>query len=151
MPTNVPLLAIGEVAKQAGMSVSRIRYYESCGVLAEPERSSGKRRYPPAVLGQLATIDAAQRVGFSLEEIRDLIWGRGDPAHERLRQLAIRKLPEIDDLITRASAVRHLLEICSACECASITECRLLDDPLRPPPDEPAASALRRRIARGGS
>lgn len=39
------LLAIGEVAEQAGMSVSRIRYYESCGVLAEPERRSGKRRY----------------------------------------------------------------------------------------------------------
>jgi MerR family transcriptional regulator, redox-sensitive transcriptional activator SoxR len=142
------LLAIGEVAQRAGMNVSRIRYYESCGVLAEPERRSGKRRYPEAVLTQLAIIDAAQRVGFSLDEIRDLVWGRGDPAHERLRQLALRKLPEIDELIHRATAVRQLLEICSTCECESIEDCRLLDEPLRPPPEQPGDTALKRRIAR---
>lgn len=142
------LLAIGEVAEQAGMSVSRIRYYESCGVLAEPERRSGKRRYTPDVLTQLQIIDAAQRVGFSLEEIRDLVWGRANPAHERLRRLAIRKLPEIDDLIARATAVRHLLDICSTCECETIAECRLLDEPLKPPHEQPADTALKRRIAR---
>jgi MerR family transcriptional regulator, redox-sensitive transcriptional activator SoxR len=146
--SDMRLLAIGEVAQRAGMTVSRIRYYESCGVLAEPERRSGKRRYPEDVLTQLAIIDAAQRVGFSLDEIRDLVWGRGDPAHERLRQLALRKLPEIDELIHRATAVKHLLEICSTCECESIQDCRLLDEPLRPPPEQPADTALKRRIAR---
>jgi MerR family transcriptional regulator, redox-sensitive transcriptional activator SoxR len=140
------LLAIGEVARRSGMSVSRIRFYESCGVLAEPQRHAGKRRYSPDVLTQLTVIDAAQRVGFSLEEIKDLVWGRGDPAHERLRQLAIRKLPEIDELIERATAVRHLLDICSTCECASIADCLLLTEPLGPPRDQPAAVALKRRL-----
>jgi MerR family transcriptional regulator, redox-sensitive transcriptional activator SoxR len=148
---DVRLLAIGEVAQQTGMSVSRIRYYETCGVLAEPERRSGKRRYPPEVLTQLQIIDAAQRVGFSLEEIRDLIWGRGDPAHERLRQLALQKLPEIDELIHRATAVKHLLEICSTCQCETIADCRLLDEPLKPPPEQPGDTALKRRIARNPS
>jgi MerR family redox-sensitive transcriptional activator SoxR len=142
------LLAIGEVAEQVGMSVSRIRYYESCGVLAEPERRSGKRRYPPDVLVQLQIIDAAQRVGFSLDEIRDLVWGRGDPAHERLRQLALRKLPEIDELIHRATAVKKLLEICSTCQCETIADCRLLDEPLNPSHEQPTDTALKRRIAR---
>jgi MerR family redox-sensitive transcriptional activator SoxR len=141
-------LAIGEVARRSGMSVSRIRFYESRGVLAAPERSAGKRRYSAGVITQLAIVDAAQRVGFSLEEIKDLVWGRGDPAHERLRQLAIHKLPAIDELIERATAVRHLLDICSTCECASIADCRLLTEPLGPPRDEPTTVALKRRLVR---
>ena len=82
-------LAIGEVAERAGMSTSRIRYYEARGLLPEPERVAGKRRYTEDVLRRLAIIDAAQRVGFTLEEIRDLLGSRDQPAHERLRQLAV--------------------------------------------------------------
>ena len=48
-PTTEPLLTIGEVARQAGMRASRIRYYEAHGVLPEPERVSGMRRYSPDV------------------------------------------------------------------------------------------------------
>ncbi len=120
-------LAIGEVAKRAGMSPSRIRYYEARGLLPEPDRVSGKRRYVEDVLPRLAIIDAAQRVGFTLAQISDLLGSREQPAHERLRQLAVLKLPELDDLIARASAVRHLLSFCSTCECESIDDCRMLD------------------------
>jgi MerR family transcriptional regulator, redox-sensitive transcriptional activator SoxR len=140
------LLAIGEIARRSGMTISRIRFYESRGVLAEPERHAGKRRYSADVLTQLAIIDAAQRVGFSLDDIKDLIWGRGDPAHERLRRLAIDKLPEIDALIQRATAVRRLLDICSTCQCETIADCRLLTEPLGPSRDEPETAALKRRL-----
>ena len=68
-----PQMAIGEVAERAGMSTSRIRYYEARGLLPEPERAGGKRRYGEDVFRRLAIIDAAQRVGFTLEEIRDLL------------------------------------------------------------------------------
>jgi MerR family redox-sensitive transcriptional activator SoxR len=120
-------LAIGEVAEQAGMSASRIRYYETRGLLPAPERVSGKRRYGSDVLRRLAIIDAAQRVGFGLEEIRDLLGSRDEVAHERLRQLALAKLPELDQLIERAASVRRLLEICSECDCESIDVCRMFD------------------------
>ncbi len=120
-------LAIGEVADRAGMSASRIRYYEARGLLPEPERVSGKRRYGPDALRRLAIIDSAQRVGFGLEEIRDLLGSRDELAHERLRQLALAKLPELDQLIDRATSVRRLLEICSSCDCASIDVCRMFD------------------------
>lgn len=97
-------------------------------MLPEPERVAGKRRYDDEVLRRLAIIDAAQRVGFALEEIRDLLGSRDEPAHERLRRLAKLKLPELDELIERAVSVRRLLEICSTCSCESIDLCRMFDD-----------------------
>src|SRR6202007_2416114 len=99
-------LAIGEVAARAGMSASRIRFYEARGLLPEAERMAGKRRYTDDVFRRLAIIDAAQRVGFTLEEVRDLLGSRDGLAHERLRQLALLKLPELDDLIAWATSVR---------------------------------------------
>jgi MerR family transcriptional regulator, redox-sensitive transcriptional activator SoxR len=127
------------------MSASRIRYYETRGLIPAPERLAGKRRYSGAVFRRLAIIDAAQRVGFSLEEIRDLLGARDQPAHERLRQLALLKLPELDDLIGRATSVRRLLKICSTCKCESIDVCRMFDErvlALR----EPAASSAKKRV-----
>lgn len=145
-------LAIGDVAKRAGMSASRIRYYECRGLLPEPERAAGKRRYTEDVLRRLAIIDAAQRVGFTLEEIRDLLGSRDQPAHERLRQLAVLKLPELDDLIARATSVRRVLKICSKCNCESIDVCRMFDDrvlPLRGHTAATVAPPVRGRVTAG--
>jgi DNA-binding transcriptional MerR regulator len=144
MSDGVEQLPIGEVAARAGMTTSRIRYYETRGLIAEPERVAGKRRYGEEVLRRLAIIDAAQRVGFTLEEIRDLLASRDEPAHERLRQLATLKLPELDDLIARASSVRRLLTMCSTCDCESIDVCRMFDARVLPLPEATAASAARR-------
>jgi DNA-binding transcriptional MerR regulator len=115
------------------MSASRIRYYETRGVLPEPERAAGKRRYSEDVLRRLTIVDAAQRVGFTLDEIRDLLGARDQPAHERLRELAVLKLPELDELIDRATSVRRLLEICSKCNCESIDVCHMFDERALPP------------------
>ena len=137
-------LAIGEVARRAGMSASRIRYYEARGLLPEPERAAGKRRYTEDVFRRLAIIDAAQRVGFTLEEIRYLLGSRDQPAHERLRQLAMLKLPELDELIARATSVRRVLKMCSRCDCESIDVCRMFDDRVLPLRQDTAATATRR-------
>ena len=126
MPDEEPTLTIGQVALRAGMRSSRIRYYEAHGILPAPERVSGMRRYSSDVVRRLAIIDAAQRVGFSLDEIRGLFADYGI-AHERLRELAERKLPDIDELIRRAATVRQLLVTCAVCDCRSLDECRLFD------------------------
>jgi MerR family redox-sensitive transcriptional activator SoxR len=125
--TDGAQLTIGEVARQAGMRTSRIRYYEAHGVLPTPERVSGMRRYDTDVVRRLAIIDVAQRVGFTLEEIRQLLGPDKRPAHDRIRTLAIDKLPELDDLIERAVTIRRLLVTCAVCECQSLDECRLFD------------------------
>jgi DNA-binding transcriptional MerR regulator len=137
-------MAIGEVAERAGMSTSQIRYYEARGVLPEPERAAGKRRYGEEVFRRLAIIDAAQRVGFTLEEIRDLLGSRDELAHERLRELALSKLPELDDLIARATSVRRLLKMCSRCNCDSIDVCHMFDERILPLREHDTARASRR-------
>jgi DNA-binding transcriptional MerR regulator len=77
---------------------------------------------------RLAIIDAAQRVGFSLDEIKDLLGSRHAPAHKRLRRLALRKLPEIDELIARATAVQALLRFCGDCRCRTIDDRKLIEE-----------------------
>jgi MerR family redox-sensitive transcriptional activator SoxR len=136
MPTSPPpSLPIGEIARQAGVRPSRIRYYESIGLLPTPERVSGKRRYEPDVLRRLTVIAAAQRIGFTLDEIRQLLGPGRRPAHERLRTLAIHKLPEIEELISRATTIRQLLITCAACECDSLDECQILEESIAAIPE----------------
>jgi MerR family transcriptional regulator, redox-sensitive transcriptional activator SoxR len=127
------MLTIGEVAARAGVNASHIRYYEEVGVLPPPERVSGQRRYGEDVLHRLSIIDVAQRAGLSLDEIRTLT---GAPhAGSTIRQLADRKLPDIEALIERAEAVKRWLEIARACDCETVDTCGLFVDPaLAPPP-----------------
>src|SRR5882672_7470830 len=67
-------LRSGEVADAAGVNIQTLRYYERRGLLAEPDRSPGGHRlYPPEAVTVLRVIKAAQRLGFTLEEISDLL------------------------------------------------------------------------------
>jgi MerR family redox-sensitive transcriptional activator SoxR len=136
-------LRIGEVAEQAGIRTSQIRYYEEIGLLDAPERVSGQRRYDAAVLRRLAVIDVAQRAGLSLDDIRELIDHGNDPVSDRLRELAERRLPEIDALIERAQRVRTWLQTASGCGCQTIDECRLFDEVAAVPSGSAALHVLR--------
>ena len=128
MSEQAELLTIGEVERRSGVKATTLRYYETLGVLPEPARVSGQRRYTVDVLRRLAIVDVAQRVGCSLEEIADLFAAVDEPASERLRALGARRLPEIDRLIERAQAVHRWLEVASACECETLDVCGLFDD-----------------------
>ena len=127
-PSEPESLTIGEVSRRSGVKATTVRYYESLGVLPEPERAAGHRRYTVDVLRRLAIVDVAQRAGFSLEEIAELFAAADAPAFERLRALAERKLPEIEALIARAQAVHRWLQVASACECQTLDVCGLFDD-----------------------
>jgi MerR family redox-sensitive transcriptional activator SoxR len=122
-------MTIGQVAARAGVRASTIRYYESIGVLPEPEREARQRRYTIDVLRRLAIVDVAQRAGFALDEIKQLLDGTSSgKAYENVRALAQRKLPAIDALIQRAEAVKRWLEVASSCECSTLDVCALFDD-----------------------
>ena len=128
-------LTIGQVAERAGVRTSAIRYYESVGLIPEPERVSGHRRYGEDVVQRLGVIAVAKEAGFSLDEVRTLLDSadRGEPAHRELRALAERKLPEVDALIERAQKVRSWLDTATACGCDTLDDCRLfvtLDGPI---------------------
>jgi MerR family transcriptional regulator, redox-sensitive transcriptional activator SoxR len=120
-------LSIGEVAERAATSVSAIRFYEREGLLPEAERVSGQRRFTEATVRRLGIIGVAKQAGFSLEEVGALLASidEGAPAHEQLRALAARKLPEIDATIARAQAMRDWLTTASECGCDSLESCAL--------------------------
>ena len=134
-------LTIGELARRAGRPASTIRYYESVGVLPQPERIRGRRRYPPETVRRLAVIDTAQRAGLSLEEITELIGASPeDPAAvERLRRIAERKLPELEALIERVEVVRRWMHEAAACRCPSVDDCPLFEEPECLPRGRPSA------------
>jgi DNA-binding transcriptional MerR regulator len=121
------LLRIGEVAREAGVKTSLLRYYEDVGLLPEPLRVSGQRRYDRSVLRRLTVIDVAHRAGMSLDEIRVLLHHGSAPMGDQLRELAAQRLPEIDALIDRAHRVRAWLQSAATCHCESVDDCALFD------------------------
>ena len=119
-------LTIGEVARQAGLRSSAIRYYEDIGVLPRPERVyGGHRRYSARVFQQLAFIQLAQQAGFSIAEIQTLVSGFDEnaPLGVRWRTLAEQKLSELEELITRAQGMKRILENGIRCQCLNLDEC----------------------------
>jgi MerR family transcriptional regulator, redox-sensitive transcriptional activator SoxR len=122
-------LTIGQLAQRFGLKTSAIRYYEANGVLPEPARQSGQRRYGADAVRRLEVLDVAKRAGFSLDEARVLLQSAdiGSPAFESLRALATRKLPEVEALIVRAQAMRDWLLTATDCSCTSLDVCALFE------------------------
>jgi MerR family redox-sensitive transcriptional activator SoxR len=114
-------LLIGELAKRAGLATSAIRYYESIGLLPEPYRVSGQRRYGAEALKRLEFIGAAQHAGFTLREIAELSDGFD------VQTLARRKLAEVKAELKRTRERKRWLDAAAECDCASPEECTLFD------------------------
>lgn len=122
-----PKLSIGELARRADISVSAIRFYERRGLLPVPERAGGQRCYTADAVRRLRIIGAAKRAVLSLDEAGGLLASAdaGEPAHEQLRSLAARKLPEANALVERAEAMRGWLIAASGCDCETLDACAL--------------------------
>ncbi len=134
-------MAIGEVARRAGINASTIRYYEKVGLLAKPERVNGRRRYESGVLELLAVVRVAQQAGFTIAETRTLMHGFSaeTPPSERWRQLAAEKLPQLEAQIERTVEMKRLLEKGLRCECLSLEDCTLVRDEDTTPASEKVA------------
>jgi MerR family redox-sensitive transcriptional activator SoxR len=118
-------LTIGELARQVGIQSSAIRYYEDIGLMPSPPRIGGWRTYESNMVGRLQVIHTAREMGFSIEEIRTLLDGfpQATVPSERWRNLAEEKLPEIAEIIARATALKDLLEAGLNCTCEDIELC----------------------------
>lgn len=118
-------LSIGEVGRRAGLAPSAIRYYERLGLLPRPARTGGKRRYDPSVLEWLSLIALAREAGFTMKEIKRLVTGftPGTPPAARWRELAARKLAEVDAMVARAERMRSVLRVAIDCGCFRLEDC----------------------------
>ncbi|WP_231618780.1 MerR family transcriptional regulator [Nonomuraea sp. SBT364] len=127
-----PYLRSGQVAEQAGVNLQTLRYYERRGLIAEPARSpGGHRAYPPETVTLLTVIKAAQRLGFTLEEVAELIdtGRRGHPTPD-LRSRAQAKIAEVDARIADLATIRQALTQVVNAGCDSLTHCTCPDCPL---------------------
>ncbi|MBY0502721.1 MAG: MerR family transcriptional regulator [Bryobacteraceae bacterium] len=117
-------MTIGEFSAQSGVPASTIRYYERIGVLPEPARMSGQRRYGDEAINRLTVVQLAQACGFDLDEIKMLVQGfTGGSPSERWRNLATRKLTELDRQMEKITLMRRLLHQVAKCECIDLAEC----------------------------
>jgi MerR family transcriptional regulator, redox-sensitive transcriptional activator SoxR len=121
------VLTIGALARLARCRASAIRYYEQIGLLPEPERSGGQRRYSPDSVKVLAVIGVAKHAGLSLDQIKAVLAAApaGGEAIGVLRRVAAARLPEVAAELERARQARDWLEKASACRCPSLAECPL--------------------------
>ncbi len=141
---HFPELTIGEVARRAGVAASSIRYYERIGLLPQPDRLGGQRRYDAKVLGRLGFIGIAQTAGFTLREIRELIDGidGANGMGDKMRSLSALKLGEVEALLDRTRVMKGWLEAAAVCGCATPAECRLFPAPGEEHPDADFALRL---------
>ena len=131
--SNPDGLRSGQVAAAAGVNVETLRYYERRGLLADPDRSPGGHRlYPAETVTVLRVIKAAQRLGFTLEEVADLLDvgrhrhrpARGRRVHDvGLQARAQAKLIEVEERITDLVTIRDNLKAAVDAGCADLIEC----------------------------
>ncbi|MGC1212107.1 MAG: MerR family transcriptional regulator [Micromonospora sp.] len=117
-------LRSGEVAAAAGVNPQTLRYYERRGLLAAPQRSPGGHRvYPPETVTLLRAVKAAQRLGFTLDEVGELLavgHRRGAPD---VRSRAVAKLAEVEAWIADLQVVAGTLRAAVEAGCADLVEC----------------------------
>ena len=121
-------ITIGELAKRVGVSPSALRFYESEALIESSRTVGNQRRYARATLRRVAFIRSAQRVGLSLDEIRDALRSLPEgrtPTKADWTRLSRSWRPRLDDQIERLERLRDNLDSCIGCGCLSLRTCAL--------------------------
>lgn len=111
------MLKIGEVSKLSGIGIEALRFYEKSGLLSRPSRTvSGYRMYPREVLERLSFIKRAQMLGFSLDEVKQIIAesAAGQSPCRHVREIVRHRLEELDERM--AQMRRYRKELAAALE-----------------------------------
>ncbi|WP_436757378.1 MerR family transcriptional regulator [Streptosporangium sp. V21-05] len=130
-PRGVPVsgewLRTGEVAEAAGVNAQTLRYYHRRGLLEEPPRSNGGHRlYPPETVAVLRAIKMAQRLGFTLGEVAELVEAAGrrhGAGNGGLRKRAGAKLAEVERRIADLRLIRESLVQAVDAGCDDLAAC----------------------------
>ena len=129
--------SVGRVAERCGVNVSTLHFYEQKGLIKSWRNAGNQRRYKPDVLRRIAVIKAAQKVGISLEDVKQAFLSLPDsrtPTVEDWQQLSQNWHTMLDARIAYMQKLRDHLTGCIGCGCLSMTKC-----PLYNPDDKLAA------------
>lgn len=122
---------IGDLARATGVKVETIRYYEKIGLLAAPGRTAGNyRAYSGEHLNRLRFIRRSRDLGFSLDQIRDLLAlaDQRDQPCDSVDAIAIAHLAEVDRKISDLRALRRELDsLLKQCRCGTVAECKIIE------------------------
>jgi MerR family mercuric resistance operon transcriptional regulator len=126
------LLNIGQVARQTGVTVETVRFYEKQGLIAAPQRSdAGYRQYPPETVKRVQFIQHAKEVGFTLKDIGDLLALRREPGTTctDIKLRATQKIEEVDQKIQDLKRIREALGrmIMKCSGRGALSECPILE------------------------
>ncbi|GAA4241546.1 MerR family transcriptional regulator [Actinomadura meridiana] len=114
-------LTIGQLAGRSGVAASALRYWEGVGLLPPPVRVSGQRRYPPSTVELVGVILLLRDVGFSLRDLKALL--ASATSADGRREVAGRKLAELDERIVQVQAARTAVAHSLACPHEDFFDC----------------------------
>ena len=123
-------LTIGELAARTGVATSALRFYEERGLIRAERTGAGHRRFPRATARRVAFVVFAQRVGFSLEEIRgELAKLPADraPTRQEWGRLSRTWQARIDSRIAELERLKTGITDCIGCGCLSLDRCAVLN------------------------
>ena len=123
------MMRAGELAAATGVNRETLRYYERRGLLARPDRSPGGHRlYAAEAVTRLRVVKAAQRLGFTLDEVRELLdVGRAHGRDAGLQVRAREKLVEVEARLSDLATIRDNLAAAVAMGCDDLHECATSD------------------------
>lgn len=118
-------MKIGELAEQAGVAPSAIRYYEKLSLLPAAERTGGQRCYSSAALDRVLLIRFASEMDFTLAEIKLFLNGfrENTPVSTCWRKLTTRKIAELHQRLAFTRRLLNLLERLQHCHCVHLHQC----------------------------
>ncbi|MGD9603844.1 MAG: MerR family DNA-binding protein [Gammaproteobacteria bacterium] len=128
-PATPPTLTIGRLARAAGVGIETVRYYQQRRLLPQPPRGLSVRRYPVAMVDRIRFIKRAQELGFSLDEIAELLRLEDGVERAAVRDVATRRLEQIARKLADLQRMRRVLtQLLRACEHSTAdTPCPIIE------------------------
>ena len=124
-------MRIGAAAERAGVNIQTLRYYERRGLLPRPpRRQSGYREFPDTAVRIVRFIKRAQDLGFTLDEVEELLRLRNDRRRDRsrIRAIAERRIRQIEQKIAELDAMKHALaHLVHCCRERTTLECPIIE------------------------
>lgn len=123
-------MKIGQVAQRTGLKVETVRFYEAEGLIDAADRTAGNYRlYGQAHLERLSFIKRARDLGFSLDQVRDLMRLADDPRGScaEVDTIVAQHIAAIDRKLADLAELRREVERWGGCEATTIAECRAID------------------------
>lgn len=121
-------LTIGQMARRSGVAVSALRYYERLGILTPERTTGGQRRYPARDLRKVSFLIVAQKFGYTLPQIADMLAGLPQgraPNAAEWAAISQQFRADLDVQIAALTKLRGNLDGCIGCGCLSMDKCAL--------------------------